>query len=141
MKNVINKNDYVNGRTFASITRNVNKLISANIKVEDFTAKDYKFTAAQIKQYKRLGFIEKTGEVFSDKLICINKEEGLFKKVKVGTYKMVASNAEMMNYLKALKKERNNYNFNRIERKIEKLEKEIEMNGFCFENFNLIEIQ
>ena len=137
MKNVINKNDYVNGRTFAHITRNVNKLISANIKYDDFTAKNYKFTAGQIKQYKRLGFIEKTGEVFSDKMICINKEEELYKKVKVGTYKMVASNAEMMNYLKALKKERNNYNFNRIERKIEKLEKEIAMNGFRLENFNL----
>ena len=140
MKNVINQNDFVDWDRFSNITRNVNKLISANIKVDDFTAKDYKFTAGQIRQYKRLGFIKKTGEVFSDKLICINEEEGLYKKTKVGTYKMVASNAEMIDYLKALKKERANYKFVVITRKIMKLKNEIIIENFTLENFNLTEI-
>ena len=66
MRNLIRRNDYVNGCNFQRITRNVNKLISANITVDDFTANDFKLTAGQIRQYKRLGFIKKTGEVFSD---------------------------------------------------------------------------
>ena len=141
MRNLIRimKNDYVNGRNFANITRNVNKLISANIKVDDFTAKDYKFTAGQIRQYKRLGFIKKTGEVFSDKMICVDELEGLYKKVKVGTYSMKASNAEMMDYLEVLKKERVNYKYNRLAIKIEKIKREIKTNGFTLKNFNLKE--
>ena len=139
-RKAISMKDYVNDRTFDNITRNVNKLISANIKIDDFTAKDYKFTAGQIRQYKRLGFIKKTGEVFSDKLICINEEEGLFKKVKVGTYSMKVSNAEMVDYLKALKERRTNYKYTIIANEISALKAWIRLEGFTLENFNLTEI-
>jgi len=139
MRNLMNKNDYVNDRTFANIIRNVNKLISANIKVDDFTANDYKFTAGQIRQYKRLGFIKKTGEVISDKMICVDELEGLYKKVKVGTYSMIVSNNEMSDYLEALKQERATYKYKRLAIKIEKIKKEIKTNGFTIENFRLKE--
>ena len=139
MRNLIRRNDYVNGCNFQRITRNVNKLISANITVDDFTANDFKLTAGQIRQYKRLGFIKKTGEVFSDKMICIDELEGLYKKVKVGTYSMIVSNNEILDYLDTLKKERDNYRYEKLTTKIKKLKKEIITDGFTLENFGLKE--
>lgn len=139
MRNLIRRNDYINGCNFQRITRNVNKLLSANITVDDFTANDFKLTAGQIKQYKRLGFIKKTGEVFSDKMICIDELEGLYKKVKVGTYSMIVSNSEILDYLDALKKERDNYRYEKLTTKIKKLKKEIITDGFTLENFGLKE--
>ena len=139
MRNLIRRNDYVNSRNFSSIIRNVNKLLSANIANDDFTADDFKFTAGQIRQFKRLDFIKKTGEVFSDKMICVNELEGLYKKVKVGTYSMTASESEISDYLKALKQARATYKYKRLAIKIEKIKKEIKTNGFTIENFNLKE--
>ena len=139
MRNLIRRNDYVNGCNFQRITRNVNKLLSAHITVDDFTANDFKLTAGQIKQYKRLGFIKKTGEVFSDKMICIDELNGLYKKVKVGTYSMIVSNNEILDYLDALKKERDNYRYEKLTTKIKKLKKEIITDGFTLENFGLKE--
>lgn len=139
MRNLIRRNDYINGCSFQRITRNINKLLSANITVDDFTANDFKLTAGQIKQYKRLGFIKKTGEVFSDKMICIDELEGLYKKVKVGTYSMIVSNNEILDYLDALKKERDNYRYEKLTTKIKKLKKEIITDGFTLENFGLKE--
>ena len=139
MRNLIRRNDYVNGCNFQRITRNVNKLISANITVDDFTANDFKLTAGQIRQYKRLGFIKKTGEVFSDKMICIDELNGLYKKVKVGTYSMIVSNDEILDYLDTLKKERDNYRYEKLTTKIKKLKKEIITDGFTLENFGLKE--
>ena len=139
MRNLIRRNDYINGCNFQRITRNVNKLLSANITVDDFTANDFKLTAGQIRQYKRLGFIKKTGEVFSDKMICIDKLEGLYKKVKVGTYSIIVSNNEILDYLDTLKKERDNYRYEKLTTKIKKLKKEIITDGFTLENFGLKE--
>ena len=139
MRNLIKRNDYVNGCNFQRITRNVNKLLSANITVDDFTANDFKLTAGQIRQYKRLGFIKKTGEVFSDKMICIDELNGLYKKVKVGTYSMIVSNNEILDYLNTLKKERDNYRYEKLTTKIKKLKKEIITDGFTLEKFGLKE--
>ena len=139
MRNLIRRNDYVNGCNFQRITRNVNKLLSANITVDDFTANDFKLTAGQIRQYKRLGFIKKTGEVFSDKMICTDELNGLYKKVKVGTYSMIVSNNEILDYLDTLKKERDNYRYEKLTTKIKKLKKEIITDGFTLENFGLKE--
>ena len=72
-------------------------------------------------------------------MICIDELNGLYKKVKVGTYSMIVSNNEILDYLDTLKKERDNYRYEKLATKIKKLKKEIITDGFTLENFGLKE--